>query len=57
MPIREIEKPLERCDVRIKRTELIEVLRERNQLIYLVIKANVAIISILCAVYAVYMQF
>ncbi len=57
MRLIDIENHLERSDARSVRTARIEAVRERNRLIRMVIKTNVAIISILCAVYAVYMQF
>lgn len=57
MPIRDIENHLERCDARIRRAELLEAASRRDDLIERVVYANVAIISILCAVYAIYSQF
>ncbi len=55
--IKDIENHLERADARIKRFEQIEAVRERNNLINLVIKLTVGIIAVLCAVSAVYNQF
>ena len=57
MPIRDIENHLERCDARIRRVELIEAVSRRDDIIERVIYANVAVVSILCAVYAIYSQF
>lgn len=55
--LKDIENHLERSDARFKLNAEIEATQERNRLCQLVIKLNVGIISILCAVYAVYMQF
>ena len=57
MTSKDFENHLERGDARIARIARDEAARERNRLIGIVIKTNVAIISILCAVYAIYMQF
>jgi len=55
--LKDIENHLERYEARCKRDAEIEAIRRRNDLYRIVIKLNVGIISILCAVYAVYMQF
>ncbi len=55
--IKDIENHLECFEARCEREAKIEAIRERYELYRLVIKLNVGIISILCAVYAVYMQF
>lgn len=57
MRLRGIENHLERSDARIERARKMEAARARDRLIRLVIKLNVGIVSILCAVYAVYVQF
>ena len=57
MPIRDIPTRLERADARIERFERIEAVRERNRLIWRVIKMNVGIIALLCALYAIAAQF
>ncbi len=57
MPIRDIENHLARFDATFEQNAKIEAIRERNELCQTVIKINVGIISILCAVYAIYMQF
>ncbi len=57
MPIRDIENHLERADARIERFEKIEAIRERRRLYRIVIKLNVGIIAILCAVYAIICSF
>jgi len=57
MPIKDIENHLERFDARFERNAKIEAIRERNRLYQIVIKLNVGVIAILCAIYAVYMQF
>ena len=57
MLIRNTENYLERADERIAYADKVEAIRERNKLCWLVIKTNVAIISILCIVYAIYLQF
>ncbi len=57
MPIRDIENYLERSDARFERLMKIEAIRERRRLYQIVIKLNIGIIAILCAVYAIYMQF
>lgn len=55
--IKDIENHLERFDARLARDAKIEAIREKNKLYQLVFKLNVGIIAILCAVYAIYMQF
>ncbi len=55
--IKDIENHLERYDARFEGNAKIEAIRQKNRLWLIVIKLNVGIISILCAVYAVYMQF
>ncbi len=55
--IKDIENPLERFDAQFERMRKIEAIREKNRLRQTVIKLNVGIISILCALYAVYVQF
>ena len=55
--IKDIEDHLERYEARCKRDTEIEAIEARHQLYRIVIRLNVAIISILCAVYAIYMQF
>ncbi len=55
--LKDIENHLERFDAGCERDTLIEAIREKKRLYQIVIKLNVGIISILCAVYAVYMQF
>lgn len=57
IPIRDIENHLERADARFERDAKIEAIEQKNRLWRLVIKLNVGIISILCAVYAIYLQF
>lgn len=53
----DIENHLERADARFERLMKIEEIQARNKLYQIVIKLNVGIIAILCAVYAIYMQF
>lgn len=55
--IKDIENHLERCEAMCEQNARSEAVRERNRLCLIVVKINVGIISILCAVYAVYMQF
>jgi hypothetical protein len=55
--IKDIENHLERCDARFERLMKIEAIEERHSLYWKVIKLNVGIIAILCAIYAVYLQF
>ena len=52
-----IENHLERSDARSVRAAQIKAIQERNRLVRILIKTNVGIVSILCAVYAVYIQF
>ncbi len=54
---KDIVNHLERSDAGFERDAEIEAIREKRRLYQIVIKLNVGIISILCAVYAVYMQF
>ncbi len=55
--IKEIESHLEHADARIIRYEQIEAIRERNNLINLVIRLTAGIIALLCAISAIYNQF
>ncbi len=55
--LKDIENHLERSDAGFEWGANIEAIQERRKLYRIVIKLNVGIISILCAVYAVYMQF
>jgi hypothetical protein len=55
--LKDIENHLERFEARYERLAKIEAIRQKNRLWQIVIRLNVGIISILCAVYAVYMQF
>jgi hypothetical protein len=55
--IRDIEDHLERWDAQCKREAMIEAVRARRRLYRTVIKLNVGIIAILCAIYAIYLQF
>ncbi len=52
-----IENHAQHIAARIERDAKIEAMWERRKLYLIVIKLNVGIISILCAVYAVFMQF
>ena len=54
--IKEIENNLELFEARCERNAKIEAIRQRNRIWRIVIRLNVGIISILCTVYAVYMQ-
>ncbi len=55
--LKDIENHLERSDARFERNAKIEAIRERNRICKLVVKLNVGIAAILCAVYAIYIQF
>ena len=55
--ITDIENHIERFDAMLARDARIEAIRAKHDLYRIVIKLNVGIISILCAVYAVYVQF
>jgi hypothetical protein len=55
--IKDIEDHLERGDARFEQFMKIEAIGQRRNLYRKVIKLNVSIIAILCAVYAVYLQF
>jgi hypothetical protein len=55
--LKDIENHLERFEARYERERKIEAIRQKNRLWRIVIRLNVGIIAILCAVYAVYMQF
>jgi hypothetical protein len=55
--LKDIENHLERADPRFGRLVRIEAIEEKKRLWQIVIKLNVGIVAILCAVYAIYMQF
>jgi hypothetical protein len=55
--LKDIENHLERYEAQRERDAAIEAIRARRDLYRIVIKLNVGIISILLAVYAIYMQF
>lgn len=55
--LNEIENYMEYSAAKFERNAKSEVIRERRRLYLIVIKLNVGIIAILCAVYAIYMQF
>ncbi len=55
--IKDIENPLERFNASFERMMKIEAVREKNRLWQTVIKINVGITSILCAIYAALLQF
>ena len=55
--IKDLEDHLERCDASFERFMKIEAIEERRRLYSIVIKLNVGIVAILCAIYAVYLQF
>jgi hypothetical protein len=55
--LKDIEIHLECFEARYERERKIEAIRQKDRLWRIVIRLNVGIIAILCAVYAIYVHF
>jgi hypothetical protein len=55
--LKDIENHLERFDVSFERLLKIEAIREKNTACRALIRLYAGIVAILCAVYAIFMQF